>query len=518
MSGLARRTGVVPSASGASRRTVAMAVLVACSLAACSIGPTYHKPGAPTVGRYTAHAVPGRTIGTPGPGGTSQHLHYGAAVPGAWWELFRAPALNDLVAHALVANPSVQSATAHLRAAEQAYLAQKGILYPQVNAGASVTRERPAPIFPGEKPFQFTVYSGSLNVTYYPDFFGANRALLAGAKAQIDYQRFEREASDLTLIGNVASTAVRIATLRKELKAAEAVVASDEDLLRLTTDRYRRGAEAYDSVLTQQAALAAARTSLSPLKLQMAQMVHALALLEGEAPGQFNMPTLTLSDISLPVALPVSLPSTLAEQRPDIRAAEAQLRAANASVKVAAAERFPLLTLSASLGRSSLDASQLFSPQSAIWNVAGDLVAPIFHGGTLIANERAAKAQYAATDADYRTVVLGALGQVADALRAVDLDAQTLNAQYRAWRASGKALKLARAAYEQGATDYLSLLAAEINYQNAAIPYAQAQGQRYLDTISLFVALGGGWWQDLGKPPAPASVPVAAATDAGGHR
>ncbi len=508
----------MPWASGASRRTAGMAVLVAGVLSACSIGPAYHKPGAPDVSRYTAHSVPASTIATPGRSGTSQRLQYGAAVPDEWWELFRAPALNDLVAHALVANPSVQSATEHLRAAEQAYLAQKGILYPQVNAAASVTRERPAPIFPGEKPFQFTVYSGALDVTYYPDFFGANRALLEGAKAQIDYQKFEREASDLALIGNVASTAVRIATLREELKAAEAVVASDEDLLRLTTDRYRRGAEAYDVVLTQQAALASARTALSPLKLQMAQMEHALALLEGEAPGQFNMPALALRDISLPVALPVSLPSTLAEQRPDIRAAEAQLRAANASVKVAAAERFPLLTLSASLGRSSLDASQLFSPQSAIWNVAGDLAAPIFHGGTLIANERAAQAQYAAADADYRSVVLGALGQVADALRAVDQDAQTLNAQYRAWRASGKALKLARAAYEQGATDYLSLLAAEINYQNAAIPYAQAQGQRYLDTIGLFVALGGGWWQDLAHPSGPGSIPVAAAAGAGGHR
>jgi NodT family efflux transporter outer membrane factor (OMF) lipoprotein len=246
--------------------------------------------------------------------------------------------------------------------------------------------------------------------------------------------------------------------------------------------------------LQQQANLAAVRATLPPLQQQLSQAEHELALLIGRSPPQAAPPQLHLSDLTLPQDLPVSLPSALVAQRPDVRAQAAAVHAASAAVGVATANMLPQLTLTGAFGNEALKVDQLFSPASNVWNLAGDLSAPLFEGGTLRARRRAAVDAYQQSAAQYRLVVLQAFQQVADTLTALDNDAQALSTQHDAldtWQAS---LELTQKQYAVGAVDAVTLLAAQQNYQQARLAYVRALAARYTDTVTLFQALGGGWW------------------------
>ena len=205
----------------------------------------------------------------------------------------------------------------------------------------------------------------------------------------------------------------------------------------------------------------------------------------------------------LPTHLPVSLPSQLVEQRPDVRAAEEQLHQASAQIGVAIAARLPQFNLTGDYGSAALTPAALFMPSTIIWSIAASGTQPIFHGFTLLHQERAARAAYDVAEAQYRNTVLTAFQNVADALRALQLDAATLRAQESAVRAASATLDLSRSQYRLGAITYVILLNAQRSYQQARLALVQAQAARYADTAALFQALGGGWWNRVDVVPNP---------------
>jgi len=258
-------------------------------------------------------------------------------------------------------------------------------------------------------------------------------------------------------------------------------------------------------VLTQESEVATTQATLPPLQKQLEQQRHLLLALIGRFPSQDRGDHLQLASLRLPTALPVSLPSQLVEQRPDVRAAAAQLHQASASVGVAIANRLPQFALTAQYGSTALTPAALFTPGAAVWSVGATATQPIFHGFTLLHQERAAKAAYEMAEAQYRNTVLAAFQNVADVLRALQLDAATLKAQQRAVRAASDTFDLSRGQYRLGAITYVTLLNAERSYEQARLALVQAQAARYADTAALFQALGGGWWNRNDVVPDPFS-------------
>jgi NodT family efflux transporter outer membrane factor (OMF) lipoprotein len=251
--------------------------------------------------------------------------------------------------------------------------------------------------------------------------------------------------------------------------------------------------------------VATAQASLPPLQKQLEQQHHVLLALIGRFPSESHGEHITLASLRLPTNLPLSLPSQLVQQRPDVRAAEAQLHQASAQIGVAIANRLPQFNLTGAYGTASLTTAAMFSPATLVWSAAASGTMPLFHGFTLLHQQHAAEAAYKSSAAQYRSTVLGAFQNVADALRALQLDAATLKADRNALRAASETLTLAQGQYRLGAITYVTLLNAQRLYQQSLLAVVQAQAARYADSAALFQALGGGWWNRTDVAPNPLS-------------
>ena len=254
---------------------------------------------------------------------------------------------------------------------------------------------------------------------------------------------------------------------------------------------------------TQEAQLANTQALVVPLQTQLQQARDQLADYLGRVPEGADIPSLRLEDLSLPRILPVSVPSRLVDQRPDIRAAAEQLHQATAQVGIAIANRLPQFTLQGALGSAPAKIGDLLTPGNGIYTIVTQALAPVFQGGTLLHQQRAAYAAARSAAATYRATVVGAFQNVADVLTALDGDARALAANQAAERAASRSLGLARLQYGAGGVSYLTVLTSQTQYQNAVIGLIRAQAARYTDTVALYVALGGGWWHrdDLPAPP-----------------
>jgi NodT family efflux transporter outer membrane factor (OMF) lipoprotein len=481
------------------RKKVVMAAIASALLAGCAVGPNFKPPEAPKTQAYTAEPLSAETPSSPGPGGATQRLVPGGDIPGQWWTLFHSAELDKVIHQALAGNPTLAAAQATLRQAQENLNALVGsALYPKVDASGSVSRQKISGAAFGQPNASFspfTLYNASVNVTYAFDLFGGARRELEALQSQVDFQRFQLEAAYLTITSNIVTTAVKEALLRAELSATREIIAAEEKQVKVTEERFRLGGAARPDVLAQQTQLAQTRATLPPLEKELSQTRHQLAVLTGRLPSETaDLPRFTLEGLQLPGELPVSLPSSLARQRPDIRAAEALLHAANAQVGVATANLYPQLTLSGNLGSEAASSGALFKSGSGVWGISGGLLLPLFHGGELNAKRRAAVAVFDQAAAQYRTTVLRAFQNVADVLRALDADANALRAQADADAAARDLLELTQKQFQLGAVSYLTLLNAERQYQQTRIGLVQAQALRFADTAALFQALGGGWW------------------------
>jgi len=224
------------------------------------------------------------------------------------------------------------------------------------------------------------------------------------------------------------------------------------------------------------------------------QQRNLLSALTGGFPSERLPQIFVLSKLQLPRNLPVSLPSKLVAQRPDVRAAEANLHSAGAEIGVAIANRLPNVTLSGVIGSTAPQVGQLFTPDFGFWAAAGSVTQPLFHGGALLHKQLAAQAAYDQAAAQYQSVVLVSFQNVADSLRAIQTDAVALQKAVASEAASARSLAIMRKRLEFGDVNYVALLNAQQTYQQALLSLVQAKAARYADTVALFQALGGGWW------------------------
>ncbi len=499
-----RSIGTPRFRSATSGRAVFLAVGLAAALAGCAVGPDFVRPAPPAVENYGS-AETARAL-SPGQGEPAQRLIAGRAVPARWWKALGSERLNEVLERAIADSPTLSAARATLARARQAVIQARGGFYPQIDASASAERQQTSGSrFGGGQAATaaqtFNLYSVGPTVSFVPDAFGGTRRRVEQQEALAENQRYQLAAAYLTLTGNAVTQAINIASARLELGAVRDIVADDERNLELVRLKFEGGKVARLDVLTAESQLANDRTQLPPLEQQLSVARHALSVLAGRFAAQWAPPDFDLAEFTLPADLPVSVPSALVHQRPDILAAEAQLHADSAAIGVAAAQLYPNITLSGSLGVESLSASTLFEGSSRFWSLAAGLTAPIFHGGALEAQKQGAVDAFRASAATYRQTVLAAFGQVADVLRALTHDADLVSAQKQALDTSATALRLQRLSYRAGKSDLLQLLDAERAYQQARLGYARARAQRYQDTAQLFVAMGGGWGGDRALAP-----------------
>lgn len=484
----------------------------------CAVGPDFQRPEPPSVAGYTATVLTAQTASAPGSLGDSQRFVAGGAIPTAWWQELGSAKLNELIQQALQASPTLDAARATLLQAQQTYEAQAGAtLYPQATAQAGAQRRKtnnaPSGQEGGERTFD--LYNAGVGVSYNLDIFGGNRRALEALAAQADYQRYQFAGARLTLAANVVTSAILQAQLIEQIRANEAILATQEEQLELTRRRLALGAASQSDVLALQVQLEQTRAGIPPLRNRLAQTNHLLAVLAGRPPGGGAVPQFTLADFRLPTELPLRVPSELARQRPDIQASEALLHAANAQYGAVLAKQYPRITLSADLGWQALTLGSLFGSGALVWGLAGQLAQPLFNAG-LPAEARAAEAAFAAAEANYRQTVLQALRNVADVLGALDNDAQSLAAQAAADKAAQESLHLTRQGYALGAVGYLQLLIAQQQAQQAAIGLISARSQRLADTVALYQSMGGGWTHDeaIVKP---SKLPRAEAAEGSKH-
>lgn len=473
--------------------------LLSTALTGCMVGPNFHSPASPETNSYTEPPKPVKTVSAPikGSSGRAQHFVAYADIPGQWWTLFHSPELNQLIHIGLANSPNLAAAEAALRQAQETLKAQIGeSLYPAVNALLSAERQQTSSASLGTTgpPTIFSLFNASVSVSYTLDVFGGARREIEALAAQVDYQAFQLTAAYLTLTSNIAATAILAASIQAQIQATHELIRAQEGQLVIVQKQFRLGGVPGTNVLSQQTLVAQTRATLPPLLQSLAQARHSLAVLVGTLPSESQLPEIKLSKLVLPASLPISVPSLLARQRPDIRASEALLHAASAQIGVATANLYPEITLNGSYGWQGNNLNNLFSPNNLIWSYGGQLLQPLFAGGSLRAKRRAAIDAFEQTAAQYRQTVLQAFQNVADSLRALQNDALSLQAQSQAEIAARNTLMVTSQQFTLGGVSYLSLLNAQRQYQQIRISRIQAQASRFSDTVALFQALGGGWW------------------------
>jgi NodT family efflux transporter outer membrane factor (OMF) lipoprotein len=459
----------------------------------CAVGPDYESPKAPTVNSYTPSPLPKKTVEITGQEEKTQEFIYQQQIRRQWWNLFESEQLDQLIDRGLRNSPTIQAAQAALKQAEENTKAGMGGFYPSIDAQISATREKESEAAFGVNapPLIFNVYNASLNMSYSPDIFGGVRRQLEALGATADNKRFEFEGAYLTLTTNVVSTAIQEGSLRAQIQATNGLIAAQEKQLHIIQSQVRLGGISQIDVLAQETLVSQTKALLPPLVNALAQTRHALAILIGELPSEFQLPQFNLEDLHLPKELPITLPSNLIRQRPDIKAAEALLHAANAQIGVTKANMFPQLVLTGSLGDVNNKFHNLFTNSSNVWNIASQLLQPIFRGGSMIAQENAAIAAYNKAFAQYRLIVLKAFQQVADVLQAIVEDAKTHKILVEAEKAASHALEISRKQFHLGGISFLTLLNAERQHQQTRISRIKAEAARYQNTSALFQALGG---------------------------
>jgi NodT family efflux transporter outer membrane factor (OMF) lipoprotein len=499
LAGTVDRTVAMSGRMRASVRPLLAAVAVL-TIGGCAVGPDFQRPAVPNVASVAGASLPAATASAPVAGGQAQHFVSGGDLPAQWWTLFHSPELNALVGQALAHNPDLKAAQAALAVARESTLAGRGAYYPSVSAGISARRQQDPPgalaPVPSNNASLYNLFTPQVSVSYVPDVFGLNRRTVESLAAQQQAVRFQAIATLMTLSANVVAAAVQQASLRAQIAATRELAGINRHMVDVLAYQLRKGYAGRLELAAQQAQLAQVEASLPPLLTQLDRQNDLLAVLAGQLPGQATASSFELDQLQLPQQLPLSLPSALVAQRPDVRQAEANLHAASAQVGVAIANRLPNISLSANAGSTALAINQLFKSGTGFWSLGVDLAAPIFQGGSLRHQERAAKAAYVQAAEQYRSTVLTAFQDVADTLAALQHDAEGLQASANAEQAAKLSLDLAQRQYRDGYASYLSLLGAEQGYQQARIARVQAQASRYADTAALFLALGGGWWHD----------------------
>ena len=430
-------------------------------LALASCAPPLPKPD---TNMPVASYLPGQTA-TAGP------------VSRQWWTMFKSPALNRLEQNGLRANTDIRQAAEMLASAQANASAANGAFLPQVLFGppADSTASRQSyPTGPNGYP-AYTIYTAAGEISYDPGLFGARHYTFENGQALADYQAAELDAARQSVAGNIAAAAIALAGDEAQISTTERIIAAEQNLLTLLRGEYADGAIPQLNVLQQQSSILATQATLPALQTQAQQQQDWLAVLTGTLPGNFTDPGLRLDELALPENVPVEVPSAYLKNRPDIRAALAQVAAQHAALGVAVAHMYPDLSLSATGGYAAETAGTLFNTTSAFWVLAGNLLAPLYEGGELRAHKQAAQAQLAGALDAYHGAVLTAFSQAADALAGVQNGKQALARAMAAAQTADAAYQLSAAQYRLGAVDYTTVLTAQTAAAQAALNETQSR-------------------------------------------
>lgn len=473
-----------------------VALLTITMLSGCVVGPDFVRPAAPTFDKYDNDQAPAATPPKSVKAEASR-IAMGENLPAEWWDLFHTPALNDVLNQAIAANQTLVAARATLAQAQESIIQAKSAWYPQISigggAGRSIVGTGTNQYFYGPSTTVSNQFSLGPSISYTFDIVGQTARTVEQAKANAENQQYQLAAAYLTLTSSAVTQAITLAMNQRLLATTEELIKNDEKNLELTQKSFAVGTAAKTDVLTAQSQLEGDRTQLPALHQQISVARHALAILVGQAPSQWQTPDFDFDSFQMPDKVPVSLPSELVRQRPDILSAEAVLHADSAAIGIATAQIYPSLTLSLSDTYQSSMFNQLFKTGSELIsaNVNGNW--NVYEGGSLESQKRAAIDTYDAQLATYKQTVLTAFGQVADALRAIDNDTEALRLAQNSLTISTESLRLQRLSYSAGKTNVLQLITAENSYAQARMNLVRTQGQRMQDCVTLFTALGGGW-------------------------
>jgi len=455
--------------------------LIACTvsmlLAACSLGPRYHRPDiAPppawiTASDADAQQWPARD----------------------WWRGFNSADLDSFIAQARSANDDLRAALARVHQADAQRRIAGAPLLPAVVVQATATRARaqvpPGAFMTGDN------FSPLLSASYELDFWGKNRAAFASASAAAKASRYDRTTVELAVMAAVAGTYFQALELRDRLGIAEANLDNAIRVLRGLKLEETAGLTTALDVAQQETVVATVNASIPPLKQQLRQSLDALAILVGSTPEIVDVTHGSLDELAAPAVRP-GLPSELLARRPDVAAAENQLIAANANIAAARAAFFPSISLTAGGGYESAALAGLLNPVNRVWSLAAGATQPIFQGGALLGQYQLAKGHYEELLADYHKAVIAALANVEDSLIAVQQTQDLVERQQHAALTAQRAYAFAQAQMRAGTINVLTLLNTETALFSARDALAQAKYAHLQSLVSLYQALGGGWQQD----------------------
>ena len=501
-----------------------LCVALACAaLTGCMVGPDYVRPELAQSQGYSTTALPAQTVATTSATGAAQRFAIESDIRGDWWTLFKSPALNTLIEQSFAASPTIEAAQRALKVAQENVYAQQGFFFPTVAAnytpsrtklpgnlagasspgvqgdGSVITGYQGTPASEGgTAPFNggtiFNFHTAQFTVGFVPDVFGANMRAVESLQAQTNAQQYQLQAAYVTLATNIVAAAFQDALLRKQIAITQEMIDDNLAAVALVQRQQKAGFASQLDLSMQQSALGQVRQLLPPLQKQFEQNRDLLRVLAGLTQDQ-EVPGFNLDQLALPEELPVTLPAKLVEQRPDVKVAEEQLRAANAQIGVARAARLPQFLINGSIGGTASNFNQMFWSNSGIFfDLMLGITQPIFDGGTLKHREYAASETMRQATAQYRSTVLIAFQNVADTLHAIEADARALQVAEDLSGSAKSAYELTKRQHASGYLDRLALINAQQTYRQALLNSAQAQASRLGDTAALFQALGGGWW------------------------
>jgi multidrug efflux system outer membrane protein len=458
-------------------RALALGGLICTAVAACSVGPTYHRPdiAPPTQWREGPQAA----AASPWP-------------EAGWWHGFGSSQLDELIAEAEHNNDDLAGAIARVQEADAQVRIAGAPLFPTLDLGADATRERTA--VPGSGPRLTNIFNPQFTASYELDFWGKNRALRNAARATAMASRFDQQTVALTVVRSVAGTYFQALEFLDRIRVARQNLENGQKILHGLELEQSAGTATGLDVAQQETAVALLDAALPPLLQQYRQSVYALAVLVGKTPESIDVTSGSLTEISSP-AIAAGLPSQLLSRRPDVAEAEQQLVAANADITVARAALFPDIALTASGGYESSWLASLISPANRVYALSAGLTQPIFHGGALRGQVSYSEARYTELLTTYHKTVLMAFSNVESALVAAQQTADQQERQRRAVAKARRAFEFAQTQMSAGTVNILTVLNTENALFSAQDVLVQVEYSHLQALIDLYTALGGGWQQ-----------------------
>ncbi len=450
-------------------------------LAGCMVGPDYEKPEVDIPAQYRFEY-----------GETSDIANTG------WWESFDDPLLYDLVEEALRNNRDVRIAAARVEEfAARIDIARSG-LYPQLGYGGAATRTKSSLDTVTGIPEGISrtndIYNAGINVGWELDFWGKIRRATEAARADLLAQEEARRSVILTLVSSIATSYLDLLSLDEQLEVARQTIKARKESLDLFELKFKGGVVSELEVSQIRSEYEQAAVRIPAIERQIALRENALSVLLGRNPGPVKRSP-SIDQLALP-DIPAGLPSELLERRPDIRQSEQNLVAANAQIGVAKAQYFPSISLTGLFGYASTAMSELFDSTANLWDVSGDIIGPIFSGGLLSGQLRAAEAVQRQLLQSYLLSVQTAFREVDDALISTRKYREELAAQGRQVEALKEYARLAQLNYDEGQVSYIEVLDSQRQLFDAELIYTQTQGLVYASIVATYKALGGGWVEE----------------------